>query len=1014
MKKHACILFLFLGIKFLTAQTATAPTLGAGTVADPYQIATLENLYWLSQQEGNSDATGLYWSRNYLQTADINATNTTTWGSGNGNSGWYPIGTNSNHFTGSYDGQNNYISALYVNRWEYGGLFGYLEGASIQNVQLPSVNVVSPGYYSAALAHITNGGTVDNCWSTGTVSGSRMPAGLIGRNYGGTITNSYSGADVTATCSGGFCRPGGFVSQNENGGTIDNCYSTGTVSGYETPGGFVSINNYLCSITNSYSTGNVIGGNRTGGFVGNNGGTINACFSTGDVSGCYEAGAIGSLGEVGAFVGITGSTSQISNCYSLGNATRNTGALSTEIGAFVGEAGGTIQYCYSIGSVYYTDTTDPTDKGFVGNNNNASYESNFWDSEASNQTTATGATAKTTADMQTLCTFTDDATVGLSTPVWDFETNPNDDAANIDYWDIDLTKTINTGYPFLSWENGTAIALPVGVEPLGDPRQVSTLEHLLWISENSSSWSNDFEQTVDIDASSTSTWNCGEGFSPIGNITTNFTGSYDGQYHTIDGLFIDRPETDYIGLFGYILDGTIKNLGVTNVNITGDYRVGGLVGGNFASVINCYSTGSVTGGDEVGGLVGVTYNNVVSNSYSTANVQGNDRVGGLVGANFNTTTVSNCYSRGDVTRPSGTSPNFGAFCGYNNQSTIEYCYSTGSVDYIGDTNPTDKGFVGFDNDGSPGTFTNNFWDSQASNQDYDNSDHDATIPLVTATAKTTTPMKDVATFTLLSIGDLSAPVWDFETDPNDDAANEDYWDMDNSGGGKVRSLGKIAAINNGYPFLSWENGEDTSLPVELSSFTVEATNQGVLCSWTTESETENLGFILERKTEGTAWKEIASYKTDDGLLGQGSISSATDYEYLDVLVEPNTTYEYRLSDVDYNEIMTYHATREVTFNQAPLSSKVERFTVLPAYPNPFNPSTTIKYGLDDDSKVTIAIYDIAGNLISTLVNTEQTQGWHSVIWNGTNQQGELSPAGIYLSRITSGNEVKTAKLMLLK
>ncbi len=90
------------------------------------------------------------------------------------------------------------------------------------------------------------------------------------------------------------------------------------------------------------------------------------------------------------------------------------------------------------------------------------------------------------------------------------------------------------------------------------------------------------------------------------------------------------------------------------------------------------------------------------------------------------------------------------------------------------------------------------------------------------------------------------------------------------------------------------------------------------------------------------------------------------------------------------------------------------FTVLPAYPNPFNPSTTISYGIDIDSKVNITIYDITGQLINTLVNTEQTQGWYSVTWNGTNNLGTQVPAGIYLSRISSNNEVKTTKLMLLK
>jgi len=210
------------------------------------------------------------------------------------------------------------------------------------------------------------------------------------------------------------------------------------------------------------------------------------------------------------------------------------------------------------------------------------------------------------------------------------------------------------------------------------------------------------------------------------------------------------------------------------------------------------------------------------------------------------------------------------------------------------------------------------------------------------------------------------------------------------------------------------NPADQALPVELSSFTVESTGQGVLCKWTTESELENLGFLLERKTEGTDWKEIVSYKTDNSLFGQGTTSSYTDYKYLDVFVEPNTTFEYRLADVDYNGVITYHSVRTITVEQAPLTSMVEEFTVLPAYPNPFNPVTTITYGLNNDSKVNITIYDITGQLITTLLNTEQTQGWHSVSWNGTNQQGTQVPAGLYLSRILSGKEVKTSKLMLLK
>lgn len=101
------------------------------------------------------------------------------------------------------------------------------------------------------------------------------------------------------------------------------------------------------------------------------------------------------------------------------------------------------------------------------------------------------------------------------------------------------------------------------------------------------------------------------------------------------------------------------------------------------------------------------------------------------------------------------------------------------------------------------------------------------------------------------------------------------------------------------------------------------------------------------------------------------------------------------------------------------TSIVEKFRVLPVYPNPFNPSTTITYGIPSvetygDASVHISIYDITGKFIITLLNSEQTPGWHTVIWNGTNQQGELVPNGLYLSVIISGYEVKTTKLMLLR
>jgi len=180
----------------------------------------------------------------------------------------------------------------------------------------------------------------------------------------------------------------------------------------------------------------------------------------------------------------------------------------------------------------------------------------------------------------------------------------------------------------------------------GDPDssyQISTLEHLFWITENTDKWDKSYIQTANIDAFSTSGWDNNSGFSPIGNNSTQFTGSYDGDGYTINGLTIARSSTNHIGLFGYTDGATIQDLGVTNVNIKGKHYVGALVGRNEGSTIsNCYSTGSVTGDAKfVGGLVGwVLDTSTVSNCYSTSTVRGSNwYVGGKLLCSRHTTSA---------------------------------------------------------------------------------------------------------------------------------------------------------------------------------------------------------------------------------------------------------------------------------------------------------------------------------------------------------------------------------------
>ncbi len=189
---------------------------------------------------------------------------------------------------------------------------------------------------------------------------------------------------------------------------------------------------------------------------------------------------------------------------------------------------------------------------------------------------------------------------------------------------------------------------------------------------------NSYSLGADIDASVTAHWNGGAGFAPVGTITSSFIGAFDGNGHTIDGIFIHRPSTNYVGLFGVVGNdpavGSIGNVHLENVNVTGNSNTGGLAGGNYGTVTNCSVTGSVNGNQRVGGLVGDNYN-AVTDSYSNASASGVSFVGGLIGSNY-IGFVTGSHSTGPVT---GTSQDTGGLIGFNWNAPVSHSYNTGSV-----------------------------------------------------------------------------------------------------------------------------------------------------------------------------------------------------------------------------------------------------------------------------------------------------------------------------------------------
>jgi len=92
----------------------------------------------------------------------------------------------------------------------------------------------------------------------------------------------------------------------------------------------------------------------------------------------------------------------------------------------------------------------------------------------------------------------------------------------------------------------------------------------------------------------------------------------------------------------------------------------------------------------------------------------------------------------------------------------------------------------------------------------------------------------------------------------------------------------------------------------------------------------------------------------------------------------------------------------------------KRFSLHNNFPNPFNPVTTLRYDLPENSLVIITVYDMLGRQVKTLVNQAQDAGYRSVIWDSTNNYGKPISAGIYLYQIQAGEYISTKKMVLLK
>ena len=484
--------------------------------------------------------------------------------------------------------------------------------------------------------------------------------GLVGvLGEGGTLQD----LGVKASYIKGGYSVGGLCGRND--GTVSNCYNIGSVEGNNSVGGLCGQN--YATVTNCYNTGNVTGNDYVGGVCGQNYATVTNCYNSGSVAGNNYVGGVCGWNDIGS----------ITNCYNTGSVAGN-----GYVGGLCGLNYGIMTNCYNTGSVEGYSNVGGVCGNSWGNVTNCYYQEDTADKgigSGSGEATAKTADGFQSGEVAYLLQGEQEG------QVWG--------------------QTIGTDeYPVLGGEK----VLQIGngyvneLKQEGDFYLISTADELRLfaaivngtdgMTRNTAACG---KLTADILLNDTTNWKNWEttapanSWTPIGSGSQPFSGTLDGDGHSVSGIYINSTEI-YQGLVGYLgSGGTLQNLGVKASYIKGGYSVGGVCGRNDGTVTNCYNTGNVTGNSTVGGVCGENYFGTVTNCYNTGSVTGSNDVGGVCG--YNNRTVTNCYNTGSV---EGTE-RVGGVCGYNYGATVTNCYNTGSV-----TGSNDVGGLCGRNDGT--------------------------------------------------------------------------------------------------------------------------------------------------------------------------------------------------------------------------------------------------------------------------------------------------------------------------
>lgn len=597
----------------------------------------------------------------------------------NGGQCWLPIGTDAEHpFTGTFDGNGHMITGLQVTLDDanYAGLFGYITDGEVKSLGLHNSVITTTDdnadSYAGGIAGYVNGNcTITNCYNTGSVSASSSSfsvssyvGGIVGMMYGGTIASCYNTGTVTSSYAAG-----GIAGAMNCSSMITNCYNTGTVT-------------FSDSSSSAYSS---IGG--IAGEVYES--TITHCYNTGTVTFSFRT-----YPSAGGIAGYVNGQATIGDCYYLNHTPRGLGQ--------------------SFGDAVCCDYEEMTSqKTFVGfdfdsvwtMNGSGEYqlpelrETPFVvDGEelVSVELVALPCTTVYIVDVDTLdlsgAFLKHTYSNGLSFPIPVTE-------EMVDGFDNtkmgQQTITVNdTGftvqfYVTICKENTAEFAGGVGTAD--SPYLVSTKSQLDAIRNYPTShfrMENNIIFTEQDFLEGGAFYNDGQGWMPIGTNEKPFEGVFDGNGYTITGLQVTLDNDVYAGLFAYIRNGSVKNLGLRDSVITAKYNdsysyAGGIAGKMYGSTIDgCYNTGDVSSCCS-GGIAGyVGGSSIITNCFNTGTVTDIDSspftsFAGGIGGNVDRSVIADSYNIGAVTTDETISCYIGGIAGGAYRSTVTNCYNTG-------------------------------------------------------------------------------------------------------------------------------------------------------------------------------------------------------------------------------------------------------------------------------------------------------------------------------------------------